>query len=131
VAWELLNGPVPGGMHVCHSCDNPPCCNPAHLFLGTAVDNAADREAKGRGNHASGDRCASRLYPGIRKGALNGRARLDEWAVCGIMARLLQGETQAGLARAYGVSHPTVNGIATGRTWGHLFATYDQMIEAG
>ena len=48
VAWIITNGPVPDGMQVLHTCDNPPCCNPAHLFLGTNADNAADRHAKGR-----------------------------------------------------------------------------------
>lgn len=48
VAWELVNGPIPDGMHVCHHCDNPPCCNVDHLFLGTDADNNADMIAKGR-----------------------------------------------------------------------------------
>lgn len=48
VAWELTYGPIPPGVQVCHSCDNPPCCNPAHLFLGDNQENVADREAKGR-----------------------------------------------------------------------------------
>lgn len=47
-AWILANGPIPDGMLVCHHCDNPPCCNVAHLFLGTDATNAADRDAKGR-----------------------------------------------------------------------------------
>ncbi len=48
IAWEEANGPIPEGLHVLHSCDNPPCCNVGHLFLGTAQDNADDKVAKGR-----------------------------------------------------------------------------------
>ncbi|MGH7022198.1 MAG: HNH endonuclease signature motif containing protein [Caulobacteraceae bacterium] len=49
VAWELVNGPIPEGMLALHICDNPRCCNPAHLKLGTQADNNRDRIAKGRG----------------------------------------------------------------------------------
>ena len=47
-AWELTHGNIPDGMVICHKCDNPPCCNPEHLFLGTQADNIADMMAKGR-----------------------------------------------------------------------------------
>jgi len=46
--WEEINGPVPAGKIIRHSCDNPPCCNPLHLLLGTMADNTADMMARKR-----------------------------------------------------------------------------------
>ena len=48
LAWEAANGPIPKGLWVLHTCDNPPCCNPAHLYVGTAKDNSRDCTARGR-----------------------------------------------------------------------------------
>jgi hypothetical protein len=47
-SYEFFNGPIPPGIKVCHRCDNPPCCNPDHLFLGTQSDNLLDASLKGR-----------------------------------------------------------------------------------
>jgi hypothetical protein len=48
LAFQLANGPIPAGLLVLHRCDNPPCCNPEHLFLGSNADNMADKVRKGR-----------------------------------------------------------------------------------
>src|SRR5688500_12424982 len=56
VAYQLATGTDPGDLFVCHRCDNPPCCNPAHLFLGSARDNARDALKKGRLVFSLGER---------------------------------------------------------------------------
>lgn len=48
LAWQYTNGPIPDGLCVLHSCDNPPCCNPAHLRIGTKADNTRDKVERGR-----------------------------------------------------------------------------------
>src|SRR5690242_13962235 len=55
LAFELATGIKPVNC-VLHKCDNPPCCNPAHLFEGTQKDNALDKQRKGRGNQPRGER---------------------------------------------------------------------------
>lgn len=47
-SWEIANGQIPDGMYICHRCDNPPCVNPEHLFLGSPSDNTRDAVRKGR-----------------------------------------------------------------------------------
>lgn len=110
-AWELTRGPIPAGLWVLHKCDNPPCCNPDHLFLGTAKDNNADRGAKGRSH--------SRLL----LGELNGRAKLTAAQVAEIRSRHVRGTNRhrpsntEELAREYGVSPSHIRAIASCRAW--------------
>jgi hypothetical protein len=103
VAWMLFRGDIPGGLCVCHKCDVPTCVNPAHLFLGTAADNAADRDKKGRNVNLRGES--------------HGNAKLTEEAVRLIRASI---ETQWTLARRYGVWQSVISAIRLRRTWRHV-----------
>ena len=70
VAYELTFGEVAKGLVICHRCDNPGCCNPAHLFVGTNQDNDADRVAKGRqarGSRNAASKLTERQVWAIRK----------------------------------------------------------------
>jgi len=104
LAWELEHGPIPDGMFVCHRCDNPPCCNPAHLFLGTQADNDADRTTKGRSS----------------RGSRHPDAKLNPETVREIRRRVASGEQQTALAREFGVSKTTLNQMIHGKTWRHV-----------
>ncbi len=110
VAWELTNGPIPDGMHVLHLCDNRPCCNPRHLFLGTHQDNMRDRNEKGR--QARGEKT---VHP--HPGEKNGRAKLTSEQVVEIRQRRSAGEYLKVLSADYGVSLGQIGHIARGDSW--------------
>lgn len=121
VAWSLANGEIPAGLMVCHSCDNPPCCNPDHLWLGTSADNQRDAAAKGRSR--TGRQIGPRRpfkFPN-RTGELNPIAKLDAERVAQIRSRFSAGEaSQRALAREYGVSHTVVRRIVNRVAWEHV-----------
>lgn len=68
VAYELAYGPIPDGLHVLHRCDNPPCCEPSHLFVGTHAENMTDMADKGRAHWQTG-RTAGAAKPAAGSGA--------------------------------------------------------------
>ena len=108
LAWTLTYGAIPDGLIVCHHCDNPICCRPDHLFLGTHHTNALDRTAKQRGVQA------------VRYGAENGMAILTEADVRAIREGRAEGRSYNDLAREFGTSKSNVANIAKRRTWTHV-----------
>jgi len=103
LAYEHWNGPIPEGMYVCHVCDNKACVNPAHLYLGTAADNAADAAAKGFYDHKPGEE--------------NNGAKLTTEQVLAIRADM---RTQKVIATAYGVDPSTISHIKRRKRWVHI-----------
>jgi hypothetical protein len=96
----------PPGAIALHSCDNPPCVNPAHLRWGTYLENNRDALNKGRNPHH-----------GRHAGEKNGNAKLDETAVRAIRA---DGRTNPQVAADYGISRELVSHIRNGRAWRHV-----------
>lgn len=91
-------GVIPANMLVCHSCDNPTCINPAHLFLGTPQDNMTDKVLK---------------YRQITK--------LSDQQVISIRMQYQQTSiTQANLSQVYGVSETAIKRIVDRTTWKHI-----------
>jgi len=103
-SYQLHYGINPEKMFVCHTCDIPACVSPDHLFLGSYLDNINDMNNKKR--QAWGEK--------------NGHSKLTANQVIGIKELLRYGVTPTQIAKAYGLSHPTIHNIKTGTTWGNL-----------
>ena len=106
LAWELTYRPIPSGMKVLHRCDNPPCCRPSHLFLGSQGDNVADCNSKGRASN--------------QRGIYNGNAKLTVKQVKALRAARSRGIPLKLLSDKYGVSSSHVSKIAHHQTWKHV-----------
>lgn len=132
VSWELFKGEIPSGLHVLHTCDIPACVNPEHLFLGTPLDNARDKESKGRGNQPTGlrngrhtkpertcrgDDHPARKYPGTRVGSGNGRSILTDDDIIAIRSSPLPTRE---LKELYGVTKHHINRIRARKCWTHI-----------
>lgn len=115
-AWILSNGEIDDRTLCCHKCDNPSCVNPAHIFLGTQLDNRRDCASKGRA--ANGDRNGARLNPETRRGENNGNAKLTVESVREI--RTATGAPLNDLATRFGVSCALVSRIRLGKAWRHV-----------
>lgn len=109
-SWELHNGPIlDAATCVLHRCDNPPCVNPGHLFLGTQLDNLVDMQRKNRG-----------VKPPVRLGVDHHMTRFSEEEILVIRARASAGENYAAIGRSFGTGGNTISRIVRRITWGHL-----------
>lgn len=106
VAYALYYNRSPGRMLVCHRCDNPPCVNPTHLFLGTVQDNSDDMVRKGRAARRD------------QRGDRNGAAKLTAAQVETIRGLIEAGYTNTAIAPRFGVTHQLVSKIRRGAAWG-------------
>lgn len=103
VAWQLFVGPLMRGDFVLHRCDNPPCCNPQHLFLGSQTENMRDCVSKGR----------FRFVPPERRFLAVGK----DVPISDILSRRGRGESMRSVAKALGIPFTTVWRVSHGTHW--------------
>lgn len=108
LAWSLLGGSLPAGLHACHKCDTPACVNPAHIFLGTDADNAADKTRKGRGGY------------GVTRGEKNPRTQATDEKVVTIRALSDSGMSAPRIAAQLSLPVYVVRTIARRQGWRHV-----------
>ena len=133
IAYFISTGDDPLELLVCHHCDNPSCCEPSHLWLGTDAENGIDRDRKGRGNPNLGDKNGSRLHPEsrprgdshysrinpelMRRGESHPRAKLNAIDVAIIRA---DQRTLRVIASDYGVTDVLISKIKNRKIWRHV-----------
>lgn len=107
-SYKLANGDFADELDCLHRCDNPPCCNPAHLFLGTAKDNVDDMVSKGR---ARGK---------VQYGVDNPKAKLAVEDVLHIRDLAAKGVSAREIARRYGMNDSSIGDVVNRVTWKHV-----------
>lgn len=106
IGWRIHHGKDPGAEEVRHTCDNPPCQNPAHWVLGSRQDNMDDMATRGRAKYVRGQR--------------HGRTVLTDDQVLEMRALHAAGAKQVELAARYGTTQATVSNVIRRKTWGHI-----------
>jgi hypothetical protein len=126
-----LGGPLDDSLEVLHTCDNPPCCNPAHLFQGTQQDNIADMVRKGRQSCGRGPRKPEWYQRGnahwthkhperLTRGERHANSKLMDAQIRDIRKRASAGELHRVIALDYAVSRSLVGAICRGEVWSHV-----------
>lgn len=118
LSYWLTHNVDPGDRLVCHKCDNPPCCNPAHHFLGSMSDNLKDCVAKGR------------MPIREQAGEANGAAKLSAEQVEAVRDMIRAGKNNVQIGRVFGVTHQAISRIRRGKTgvarrWGRSTRAFD------
>lgn len=108
IAYLLHYERQPGSYMVCHTCDNPRCVNPHHLWLGTNKQNQNDCVTKGRQRN------------GCHAGSRNANSLITEQDVTDILLKISQGMTNKAIAEQYGVTHSSISLIRRGKSWGNV-----------
>lgn len=120
-SWEFFNGKIPDGLCVLHKCDNPPCCNPTHLFLGTRNDNTQDMIRKGRKRNCAPENHGCKTHPEkILRGEQKPAAKLKASDVLAIRKMISEKVPHRKIAKIFGVSAPRISYIKNRKEWAHI-----------
>lgn len=122
LSYAYWYGVDPGELSVCHHCDNPPCTNPEHHFLGTQAENNADRDMKGRNGSTRGKT--------FIRGEQMGAAKLSEENAKEIIELHKAGVRQKEIAERFGLAQCSISHLINGKRWKHLHSESPEPLSA-